>query len=176
MKSTMGELLSELLAKVQAGDASAAAVLVARFQPRAVEFAAALIGDEHLAEDAVQSAFMKALARLKELREPRAFPGWFRQIVRTEALGLVRRRSAQSLPSVAPESPADAAAREEMCRAVRDALAALPPRGRETAELFYLGELACPEVARRLDVPAGTIKRRLHDARKKLRAMLLPFF
>jgi RNA polymerase sigma factor (sigma-70 family) len=174
----VAELLSELLARCRRGDADAAAILVARFQPRAVEFAAALLGDEHLAEDAVQSAFVKALGRLNDLREADAFPGWFRQIVRTEALQLLRQRSTTSPP--ADESvvadPSDAAGREELRELVRSALAALPPRGRETAELFYLDELDCPEVARRLDVPTGTVKRRLHDARKKLRALLLGYF
>jgi RNA polymerase sigma factor (sigma-70 family) len=175
----VAELLSELLARCRRGDADAAAILVARFQPRAVEFAAALLGDEHLAEDAVQSGFVKALGRLNDLREADAFPGWFRQIVRTESLQLLRRRSTTTaLP--AHESviadPRDAVAREELREIVRTALAALPPYGRETAELFYLDELDCPEVARRLDVPTGTVKRRLHDARKKLRALLLGYF
>jgi RNA polymerase sigma-70 factor (ECF subfamily) len=175
----MAELLSELLARVRSGDRSAVAVLVARFQPRAVEFAAALLGDSHLAEDAVQNAFIKALGRLSDLREANAFPGWFRQIVRTEALALTRRRSVEGPGGGArdaPEAPVHAAVRDEMCEVVRAALAALPPRGRETAQLFYLGELDCPEVARRLDVPIGTVKRRLHDARKKLRELLSGYF
>jgi RNA polymerase sigma-70 factor (ECF subfamily) len=56
---------------------------------------------------------------------------------------------------------------------VREALAALPPAGRETAELFYLDEYNCAEVAELLHVPKGTVKRRLHDARSRLRDLLL---
>ena len=170
----MAELLSELLARVRAGDASAVGVLVARFWPRAVEFASALMRDEHLAEDAVQRAFIKALGRLDDLREANAFPGWFRQIVRTETLAMIRQQRVvdPQPPRDAIEKPDRAAEREELRQIVRSALAALPPRGRETAELFYLSELECPEVARRLDVPAGTVKRRLHDARRKLRELL----
>ena len=56
---------------------------------------------------------------------------------------------------------------------VRDALARLPQAGRETAERFYLREHTLREIADELDLPLGTVKRRLHDARHRLRDLLI---
>ena len=174
----MSEGLTDLLRRCRDGQADAVAALVARFQPWALDLAHAFVDDHGLAEDAVQEAFVVALARLNDLRDPSAFPGWFRQIVRTQASRITRKRREVLLP-VGPEpagsapSPSAELARDEIRALVRDALAALPPAGREAAELFYLDERNCGEVADLLQVPTGTVKRRLHDARKRLRGMLL---
>ena len=41
--------------------------------------------------------------------------------------------------------------------------------------MFYLDDMKCSQIAERLGVPQGTVKRRLHDARERLRAMLLGY-
>jgi RNA polymerase sigma factor (sigma-70 family) len=174
------ELLSELLVRCRAGDESAVAELVRRFRPWAVDFAAALLGgDFHLAEDAVQAAFLITLSRLGELREPNAFAGWFRQIVRTETRRIGRRRGNHVVVEVTDDaaptdraSPLDAVELDERRAAVRAAIESLPRRASETAALHYLEELEIREVAQRLSIPSGTVKRRLHDAREKLRERL----
>ena len=58
------------------------AVLVSRFQDMAFAYALGLLGDPHQAEDAAQEGFIAAWQNLASLKEPAAFPGWFRQIVR----------------------------------------------------------------------------------------------
>ncbi len=176
----MSELLVELLERCRSGDPQAIAALVRRFQPWAIDLAMALLGDAHLAEDAVQAAFVRALGRLADLREPAAFPGWLRQVLRTECHAIARRRTDPLLhpgadPPAAQLTPAQQAEAQERCRLVRQALAQLPPASRDAAELYYLDQLNCAEVAERLAVPAGTVKRRLHDARLRLRQMLLGY-
>src|SRR5689334_4382413 len=64
--------------------------VVRRFQDMAYGYAYAALGDPHLAEDAVQEAFVAAWHRLDQLREAAAFPGWFRRILRTECRRLTR--------------------------------------------------------------------------------------
>ena len=169
------ELLSELLLRCSARDDAAVAELVRRFQPWAIDFAAALLGgDVHAAEDAVQIAFANALARLDDLREPSAFPGWFRQIVRTETNRITRRRQEirHDVGDRPPPTPIDVAMSNERSAAVRRAIESLPKRSGEAAALHYLAELDVREVANRLSIPTGTVKRRLHDAREKLRERL----
>jgi RNA polymerase sigma factor (sigma-70 family) len=174
----VGESLEELLARCGRGEADAVAELVNRFAASAQDLARAILGDVHHAEDAVQAAFSTALERLPQLREAASFPAWLRQIVRSQANRIHRRRrdrpqeltaEAQS-PGPSPQQCAESAERE---RAVRAALAALPPAGRRTAELYYLRQFTQADVARLLKVPEGTVKRRLHDARRRLRNMLL---
>ncbi len=65
--------------------------LVLRFQDMAYGCAYALLGNFHLAEDAAQEAFLTAYRRLGQLRQPGAFPGWFRRIVLSQCSRLTRR-------------------------------------------------------------------------------------
>ncbi len=176
----VGETLESVLTRCRAGQPDAVAILIKRFQPWAIDFAQALLKDNGLAEDAVQEAFVSAIQRLDQLREPMAFPGWLRQIIRTHASRIARKRrdgypvvEAQSPERV--QSPRALLERKELHEQVRAALRDLPPINRTTAELFYLDERDCGEVADLLQVPTGTVKRRLYDARKHLRITLLGY-
>jgi RNA polymerase sigma-70 factor (ECF subfamily) len=175
----MGETLPELLARCRAGDEPAIGALVRRFQPWATALASGILDDPDAAEDAAQEAFLVALDRLDDLREPEAFAGWFRQIVRAQAHRVLRKRREVSslddqsdLPAPT-ESVRDRLDAESLRRTVREALAALSTTRRQTAELFYLEEKSCSEIADTLRIPLGTVKRRLHDARNELRNLLL---
>ncbi len=177
----MSEELAELLSRCEASDDEELALLVRRFQPVSLELARALLEDRDSAEDVVQETFITALERLPELRQPDAFPSWLRQIVRTHVNRINRRwRELPLSESVertlkSDASPCQRREREEIQRRVRQAIRVLPESGRRTSELFYLDELSCTEVANVLQVPLGTVKRRLHDSRKRLRAMLLGY-
>ena len=73
--------LTLLVTKVRNGDQNAYGELVRRFQNMAYGYAYSILGDFHLAEDAVQEAFLDAYQKLTDLQNPEAFPGWFRRIV-----------------------------------------------------------------------------------------------
>src|SRR3954463_7099559 len=90
----------ELLARCRAGEAAAWEVLVRRYRAHALALAGALVMDRHLAEDAVQGAFLTVVVKLKELRDDRAFAGWLRQIVRSECarVGAKSTRLCVSMP------------------------------------------------------------------------------
>ena len=70
-----------LVERSRSGDLDAFEALVRRFQDMACGYAYSILGDFHLAEDAAQEAFVDAYRNLGQLREPRAFPGWFRRVV-----------------------------------------------------------------------------------------------
>ncbi|MCC7409577.1 MAG: sigma-70 family RNA polymerase sigma factor [Phycisphaeraceae bacterium] len=174
----MAEPLDQLLGRCRRGEDDAVAALVERFAHHVLDLATALLEDQHLAEDAMQGAFVTALARLDQLRTPAAFPGWLLQIVRTEANRILRSRRERvgEVPGsqvAAEPSPSEEAELGEQTRRVRQAVAALPPATREAARLFYLDEMKCHQIAERLDIPPGTVKRRLYDARRLLHGMLL---
>lgn len=162
------------------GDGEAVEELVRRFRPWALDFATAIIDDRDLAEDAVQEAFVVAVQRLSDLREPNAFPGWFRQIIRTQAGRITRSR--RELPTELGDVVSTTGCTslqqlqdEELRSVVRQALSPLTGPGRDTAELFYLEDMSCSSISDRLGVPEGTVKRRLYDARARLRDMLLGY-
>ena len=176
----MKTLLRDLLKMCERGDGEAVTELIRRFRPWALDFATAIVDDRDLAEDAVQEAFIVAIQRLPDLREPNAFPGWFRQIIRTQAGRISRSR--RELPaewndvvSTSEPTPHERLQDDELRAVVRQALSSLPGAGRDTAELFYLEEMSCASISDRLGVPEGTVKRRLYDARARLRDMLLGY-
>ncbi len=88
------EELEDLVKASQAGDRQAFARIVAHFQAMALGYAHAILGDFHLAEDVTQEAFVAAYCGLDRLREPAAFAGWLRQIVRFQCNRVLRARRA----------------------------------------------------------------------------------
>jgi len=173
--------LSELLQHALDGDTDARTVVVERFQKMAFGCAHALLGDSHLAEDACQEAFVEAFRQLPKLRDHDRFAGWFRTIVRTQCRRLTRGwrpptvplSHANPLESKQPE-PAEDAETHEIRTKVRAALHQLPEPSRTTATLFYMDGFGHAKIADLLDAPVGTVKRRLHDSRARLREAFAP--
>ncbi|MBI3970800.1 MAG: sigma-70 family RNA polymerase sigma factor [Chloroflexi bacterium] len=162
------------------GDLAAFGELVRRFQDMAYAAAYAFLGDHHRAQDAAQEAFLAAFVDLPHLREPAAFPGWFRQIVLRQCGRQVRGRVKETLPllhaaGVADDAP-DAArlveARETET-AVRAAIAALPEHERLATALYYIAAYSQAEIAAFLGVPVTTVKKRLFAARRRLKERML---
>jgi RNA polymerase sigma-70 factor (ECF subfamily) len=129
------------------------------------------------AEDAAAEAFRVALPRLNRLRDPDRFGPWLRRIVRRVA----RRESTRShsdtelleqvLPATTPD-PTLVLERREMALLVSQAVERLPAAEREAVVLYYFEGYAGDDAARFLDIPVGTLRRRLHDGRIRLRRQL----
>src|SRR5512144_289522 len=143
------EDLTALVLAARGGDLGAFGRVVARFQGMACAVAYATLGDAHLAEDAAQEAFIEAYLSLPKLREPAAFPGWFRRIVFKRGDRLIRGKSLATVPiesagEIAAREPGPAAIAEarELRRQVQGAIAELPEPDRLLVMLFYLAGYA----------------------------------
>lgn len=170
---------AEVVSQVQRGESERFSELVTSFQDMAVGYAYSILGDIHLAEDAAQEAFFDAYRHLSDLREPLAFPSWLRRIVFKHCDRRTRRATPKVLsfeevpdPSSPSPSPEDAAARNEMRDRLVDALGLLPEKQRAVLVLHYMSGHSLAELSAFLNVPAGTVKKRLHDGREKLREIL----
>lgn len=84
--------LEVMIQQAALGDNAAFATLVQRFQDMAVGYAYSVLGDFHLAEDAAQEAFVQIYQDLAQLREPNAFPSWFRTVLFKHCDRLTRRK------------------------------------------------------------------------------------
>ena len=171
--------ISQLVEAAQAGDGEAYAALVHRFQGMAYAVAFSYIGDHHLAQDLVQDAIIEAFLHLAQLREPSAFPGWFRQIVFRQCTRLLRQATlpsssleAASLELVAERDTEELVMQAEREASVRSALASLPQHEQLVAALFYGCGYSYNEVSTLLKIPITTVKKRLYSARQKLRMQL----
>ncbi len=166
--------VAQLVHLARGGDARAFGELVERFQPMAQGYALALLRDPGLAEDACQEAFVDAFLHLHQLREDAAFPGWFRRVVRKHADRQRRSRllavELGELPGT--NDPLAALVEAEERRVVQNEVAALPARLRSSIALFYGSGLSVDEIAGFLNVAPSAVKKRLFDARARLRRTL----
>ena len=174
------EELATVVVKAQEGDLDAYGVIVRRCQGMGLATAYGRLQDRHLAEDVVQEAFVQAYRDLADLRKPAAFPGWLKRIVlkycdratRGKKLVTIGLECAAEVRSMAP-GPDDELHRKELRRRVLDAIQALPQHQRATTQLFYVDGYSQKEVAEFMEVPLTTVKKRLHDARKRLKTSML---
>ncbi|MBT3269695.1 sigma-70 family RNA polymerase sigma factor [Candidatus Poribacteria bacterium] len=156
------------------------AALVRQFQDMAVGYAFSRLGDVQLAEDASQEAFLEAWQNLRQLREPEAFVGWLRRIVlkrcdrvmRVQRPAFVTMEEASATPSREP-TPAEHLERSDVRAQVASALNALREHERAVTTLHYITGHTQAEIADFLEVPLGTVKRRLHSARQRMKGDLV---
>jgi RNA polymerase sigma-70 factor (ECF subfamily) len=126
------------------------------------------------AQDVVQEAFARALARPRGLDDVENPEAW----LRTVAINVVRRRYRRRrlldtiLLRDRPVQALVAAAPEPDSTDLRAALARLPRAFREVVVLHYLADLPVEAVGQLLDIPVGTVKSRLSRARVALASHL----
>lgn len=169
-----------LVVRAQAGDLSAFGELVRAYRPSVYAKALTYLRNPAEAEDLAQDVFLHSMARLWQLRDPRCFPGWLHQIAKYKALNRLTRRPStsdvdQETPTEWPdtnEGPLDEAIRAEEATRLRRCLYGLRPLDRDVLEGFYLHGHSVRRLSQELAVPVGTVKRRLHDARQRLRKAL----
>ncbi len=157
--------------------------LVRLFQDMAYACAYAVLGDFCLAEDAAQEAFITAWQKLCQLRQPEAFPGWFKRIVLTECNRLTRGKHLRTTPledgGTIPSASADPRTvfeREEMKRTVSAAIQKLSENERMVVVLFYIKEQSQRDISAFLEVPITTVAKRLYTARVRLKGMMMGEF
>ena len=171
----------KLVVQVQQGDSAAYAVLVRRHLPRAQRIAWRMLRHREDAEDVVQDAFLRALERIDQCDAARPFGPWFFRIVATTAINRHRsakRRETEELSETEVSeavSPMDAAVHGVLRDEVDAALRTLPPMQRQLIELVTFEEFTPTEAAGVLEIPAGTARWHLHEARKALRTQLQPW-
>jgi RNA polymerase sigma-70 factor, ECF subfamily len=136
----------------------------------ALKEARRILGPGPDAEDAAQEASIRAWRRRAACREAPA--AWVRAIARNEALRVAGRRRDEAPIDVAGDVPGESPGGADRYD-VRAAVGALDPSDQLLLLLRYWADLTQPEVARATSLPEGTVKVRLHRARRRLRLALL---
>jgi RNA polymerase sigma-70 factor, ECF subfamily len=170
----------ELVALARAGDPAAFDQLVTRHQAAAYRAALAALRNPQDAEEAAQDAFVRAWSNLHRFRGDAAFRTWLLTIVWNRALS--RRRSlarwwSRSAPldeavTIAADAPAADSGHGELRRHVAKAIDALSPKLRDALLLAQSGEHDYEAIGTMLKIPVGTVKWRISEARRKVRAQL----
>lgn len=167
-----------LVERARRGDAVAFESLVRRHYRVAYAAAFGVLSNQMDAEDACQDAFVRALERLDELRQPECFAAWLVRIARNRAhnlRGYRQVRAAQPLESAAvpgPANPHDDAARAELRGQLERVLAGLSETQREVLLLHDLYGWKHREIAEALELSEGMSRQHLMSARRQLRQRL----
>ena len=160
----------------QDGDTEALGWLYEKYAPIVTSIAYRRLGSRTEAQEVCQDTFVQVLLKLKQLRSPESCVGWLKSIAHRTAInrGSRQRRFAASDPvwldatEDKTASPLEVVLKDERSRVVRDGLGHLKELDRRTLVAFYLEGKSLRQMARQFSAPEGTIKRRLHDARKRL--------
>jgi RNA polymerase sigma-70 factor (ECF subfamily) len=172
--------LESLVIAAQDGDREAFGELATRFEPMVYAIALRRLGNYSEAQELCQEVLVKAMQKIHQLQVPAAFGGWLRSITVRMAINRQVRRAPtiatepQALDATCIESttPLDAALANERAVQVRGGLAQLRELDRSTLEAFYVRGQSLSEMSASFAAPIGTIKRRLHVARKRLARQL----
>lgn len=161
------------------GDRQAFEQIVRHFTPMANAVAYEKLHDYQLAEDAVQEAFTEAFLHLNKLREVEAFPGWFKAIVARQCYRILRRKQHPAVPydetvesRESSFNVTDIIEKKEARRLLHESIAALTSNMRIAVQLYYFQGYSLQEIADFLGTSVPVLKKRLFDARRKLKGAL----
>ena len=158
------------------GAASEFSLLADRYLDTAYRLASVVLGDPTEAEDAAHDAAVLAWRNYGTLRDPDRFEQWFCRIVLNVCRDRLRRRRRHPVVELpiddgegslhAPDQTGRLFTRDALDRA----FVRLDPDHQIVVALRFYRDLTVEEMARRLEIPAGTVKSRLHHALRRLRA------
>ncbi len=172
--------IKTLVEMAQAGDRSAYGELIERFQPTVYAIALSRLRNPTEAQELTQEVFLHGMKKLPQLRDAQCFAGWLRQItVRMASNRLTRHGPMQKTEPAALENaqasgagPLEALVKAEQAAELYRGLERLKPIDRATLMAFYIRGRSLKQMSREFETPIGTIKRRLHVARIRLRKAL----
>ncbi|HRY55358.1 MAG TPA: sigma-70 family RNA polymerase sigma factor [Spirochaetia bacterium] len=167
----------EAIARVLDGDTEAFAILVRRHQRRVLRVGLGFFHDEEEAADFAQDVFVKAYTALGSFQGKSQFSTWLLRIAYNSAVNLKKRRRSEARldPELDIEGDPgvdESQLREESARAVREAVAGLPPKQALCVELCFYYDLTYPEISEITGFPVNTIKSHVFRAKRLLRERL----
>lgn len=166
-----------LVLRCQTGDERAFEEIVATYTPRLrVYLRQMLTPDAHAADDALQDVWFDVFRNVGRLEDASAFPAWLYRIARDRAYRILRRNGVRVASPI--DDAADVPANEidtpdaDDVRLVHASLDRLPHEQREVVLLRFVEELSYEQIAAAVGCGVGTVRSRLHYAKRALRADL----
>ncbi len=173
---------------VHDGDMDCFETLMRRYQYELYNYLRRYLGNDDLAEDAFQLTFINVYQKGAQFDLSRRFRPWLYGIATHQAIDLQRSNSRRQIYSLDAPSPSDAERgltpasrlpdhrandgdileRAELCQQMRSALDEVGEPGKSVLDLIYLQGMAYKDAAKKLNIPIGTVKSRVHVAVRKL--------
>jgi RNA polymerase sigma-70 factor (ECF subfamily) len=164
----------------RAGDPAAWDVLFRRYQLPLYVYVFELVHDEQASLDIVQETFINAVRHISSLREDGKFGGWLFGIAHQKCIQRWRKQTQEesaleeigAAPPEAEAGPDDLLSRQEHEEEFMRLLTRLPPVQRSVLLLHFVEDFSIEQIAEITGAAAGTVKSRLHYAKKALRKLM----
>ncbi len=166
-----------LALRCQAGEPTAFSDLVASMERPLFYYALKLTRREDVALDILQETWLRAFRSIRNLKEPERLRAWLYTLAHGIFVDVVRRdnvraRVEEEHAAAFDEAIPDEALATDNMAAVHDALDQLEPHLREVLVLHFLEDFPISEISRIVGCPEGTVKSRLHYAKKAIKIIL----
>jgi len=159
----------------RAGDRESADELLRRCKPMLSAFFRRRTSEN--VDELVQRTLVACLSSITNFEGRSSFKGFLLGIARNQFLMSLRsnrpREKPTSVTTFPEDSPSQLVASKEELRILAAALNATSPPFRQVLKMFYWDDLSVEEIARTLDVPAGTVKSRLGRGRSMIKARII---
>jgi RNA polymerase sigma-70 factor (ECF subfamily) len=165
-----------LALRCQTGDPAAFADLIAVMERPLIYYAASLTGNQDAALDVLQDVWLKVVRGIRRLKDPGSLKPWLYAITHGVAVDRMRREYRRDKAEQAQFDDAfnidEPSFGEEDATAIRDALSRLGVKHREVLVLHFLQDLSILEIANVVGCSGGTVKSRIHYAKRQLKQIL----
>jgi RNA polymerase sigma-70 factor, ECF subfamily len=165
-----------LALRCQSGDPEAFADLIAVMERPLLYYATSLTGSQDAALDVLQDVWLKVVRSIRKLNDPGSLKPWLYTITHGVAVDRIRRDYTRDK---AEQSQVDdlldievSSFNEDDATAIRDALSRLGVKHREVLVLHFLQDLSIVEIAKVVGCSEGTVKSRIHYAKRQLKQTL----
>jgi RNA polymerase sigma factor (sigma-70 family) len=180
MKRNSEHILTEwLVVNCQLGDAEALQQLMQIWYPKLLRYAYRQLGDQQKAQDAVQNTFEALSKTIRKIKDPGCFAKWIYQILQNKSVDIIRQNQRQGKLYNEYEQFLDIQTAEQDTLdegaenfEFEQMLSGLDPQLYQLVHLHYLEGLSMLEISDLLSIPTGTVKSRLHQARKLIQTNL----
>ncbi|MCD8554902.1 sigma-70 family RNA polymerase sigma factor [Seleniivibrio sp.] len=174
-----------IIEKVLDGDSQAFEMLILKYQSKLFATSMNVVKNRELAEDIVQEAFMKAFMKLDSLKNREQFYPWLKRIALNIALNHFEKEKRvmdveteddetsffENIGS--GESPEELTLKEELHKYVRSYVDSLPDKLRVVIVLREVEDMSYEEIAEMMNIPLGTVRSRLFNARQIIKDRLI---
>ena len=160
----------EIIEKVLKGDSSAFEVLILKYQNQVYYSALNILKNNEYAEDICQDAFLKAYEKLDTLQDKDHFLSWIKRIVDVASDDKDIDYFDNLTDGACPE---DFIIKDELSRYIKFFVDSLPERLKTVVILREVEDLSYEEISEMLNIPLGTVRSRLFNARQIIKERLI---
>lgn len=168
-----------LIQRSLAGEEKAFEILFSENREAVYRHCLGVVKDEEIAQDLTQETFLHAFQHLSSFQRKARFSTWLWRIAHNLALSYLKKHRYSEQEFLEELLPAKLLEKEEevdevLMQKIQEAVATLPPKHRIVFEMYDLEHIPQKEIAARLGISHGTVRSRLHYARKKIKSQITP--